>query len=131
MASQKEVATPRWLVVVIQVHQVLAGLDALADSLAGQGQGQGQGQGLGVAMVIQVAHRVVLADDERVAARGTIIERDGIDVPAPAPRFSRTPSSLSHPPHALGAGTRAVLSEWGVAGVADLLADGAVVQAVG
>ena len=39
------------------------------------------------------------SDDEHLAARSTIVTRDGIDQAAPAPRFSRTPSGpLGAPP---------------------------------
>jgi alpha-methylacyl-CoA racemase len=38
---------------------------------------------------------------------------DGVTHPAPAPRFSRTPSQIQGPPHADGADTDAALSDWG------------------
>jgi alpha-methylacyl-CoA racemase len=43
-------------------------------------------------------------------ARGTFVTVDGIVQPAPAPRFSRTPSATPSPPEAPSAG---VLREWG------------------
>ncbi|MFN2167023.1 MAG: CoA transferase, partial [Anaerolineae bacterium] len=46
-------------------------------------------------------------------ARQTYIEVDGIVQPAPAPRFSRTPSEVSHGAHAIGEDTDAVLSAMG------------------
>jgi len=46
-------------------------------------------------------------------ARKVFIEVDGVKQPAPAPRFSRTPTSHPKPPSAAGADTVAVLSEWG------------------
>jgi alpha-methylacyl-CoA racemase len=48
------------------------------------------------------------------AARGAFTEAWGVTQPAPAPRFSRTPSAIQGPPAALGADTEKVLSEWGI-----------------
>ena len=48
-------------------------------------------------------------------ARGTFVEVDGIVQPAPAPRFSRTPSALPTPPEAPGQSTLRALAEWGFA----------------
>ncbi|TXS90196.1 CoA transferase [Parahaliea maris] len=45
--------------------------------------------------------------------RQTYIEVDGITQPAPAPRFSRTPSEVRHGAHDLGQDTESVLSEMG------------------
>jgi len=64
-----------------------------------------------------------------ISARGTLVERDGVVQPAPAPRFSRTPATLPAPAPAPGADTRAVLSDWGVKDVDELLESGAAVQA--
>jgi alpha-methylacyl-CoA racemase len=64
----------------------------------------------------------------QLAARGTFVEVDGVVQPAPAPRFSRTPTADPSPPPEPGSDTRAVLTEWGVTGVADLLASGAATQ---
>ncbi|NND85223.1 MAG: CoA transferase, partial [Acidimicrobiia bacterium] len=52
-----------------------------------------------------------VADHPHMAARGTIVEVDGIPQPAPAPRFSRTPSERPGPPTPPGSATREVL-EW-------------------
>jgi alpha-methylacyl-CoA racemase len=48
-------------------------------------------------------------------ARGSFVEVDGVVQPAPAPRFSRTPSAHPTPPEEAGADTRAVLHGWGIA----------------
>jgi alpha-methylacyl-CoA racemase len=48
-------------------------------------------------------------------ARETFIAVEGVVQPAPAPRFSRTPSAVQGPAPATGAHTEAVLAEWGVA----------------
>jgi alpha-methylacyl-CoA racemase len=48
-------------------------------------------------------------------ARSTFVEVNGTVQPAPAPRFSRTPSSISKPPSPPGADTISALVEWGVA----------------
>ena len=46
-------------------------------------------------------------------ARNTYIELDGVTQPAPAPRFSRTPSKVAHGVHGLGEDTDAVLGAMG------------------
>jgi alpha-methylacyl-CoA racemase len=47
-------------------------------------------------------------------ARSTFVEVEGRVQPAPAPRFSRTPSSISKPPSHPGADTVSGLVEWGI-----------------
>ncbi len=61
-------------------------------------------------------------------ARGVFVEHEGLMQPAPAPRFSRTASSLGLPPPETGEHTRAALEAWGIADVAGLLESGAAVQ---
>ena len=68
---------------------------------------------------------------DHLAARGTYVEIDGVTQPAPAPRFSRTPASVSLAPAPPGSHTREALSAWGVDDVDALLASGAAVQAEG
>lgn len=63
-----------------------------------------------------------------LAARGTFVEVDGVSQPAPAPRFSRTPSAVQRPPSAPGADTRAALRDWGVPEVDALIDSGVAVQ---
>jgi alpha-methylacyl-CoA racemase len=46
-------------------------------------------------------------------ARGTYVEVDGTTQPAPAPRFSRTPSAVEHGVHGLGEDTDGVLAAMG------------------
>ncbi len=46
-------------------------------------------------------------------ARNTYVEVDGTTQPAPAPRFSRTPSAVSHGVHGLGEDTDGVLAAMG------------------
>jgi len=62
-------------------------------------------------------------------ARNTYIELDGITQPAPAPRFSRTPSKVQHGAHAAGQDTDAVLTAMGFGEqeLASLKAAGAIV----
>ena len=56
-------------------------------------------------------------------ARGSFVEVDGIVQPGPAPRFSRTPSSVKFGPPAFGAHTEETLKAWGFsAGEIDTLA---------
>jgi len=47
-------------------------------------------------------------------ARSTFVAVEGAVQPAPAPRFSRTPSAISSPPSPPGADTVSGLVEWGV-----------------
>jgi alpha-methylacyl-CoA racemase len=46
-------------------------------------------------------------------ARQTFIEIAGVTQPAPAPRFSATPSGVPKPPPAIGAHNREALADWG------------------
>lgn len=61
-----------------------------------------------------------------LVARETFIDVGGVRQPAPAPRFSRTPTALPTPPPAPGADSRAVLTEWGVHDVESLVHRGIV-----
>ena len=47
-------------------------------------------------------------------ARETYIQLDGITQPAPAPRFSRTPSEIRAGSQASGADTEQVFKDWGI-----------------
>ena len=47
-----------------------------------------------------------------LAARGTLVEVDGVLQAAPAPRFSRTPAGPPAPPGPRGEDPRTVLAEW-------------------
>ncbi|SCL35572.1 alpha-methylacyl-CoA racemase [Micromonospora nigra] len=64
----------------------------------------------------------------QLAARGTFVERDGAVQPAPAPRFSSTPTAVRRPPPQPGEHTDELLAEAGfdAARVAALRAAGAV-----
>jgi alpha-methylacyl-CoA racemase len=62
-----------------------------------------------------------------VAARGSVVERDGTLRPGPAPRFSHHAVGSDRPAYAPGADTCAVLKAAGL-DVDDLLAHGAAVQ---
>jgi alpha-methylacyl-CoA racemase len=68
-------------------------------------------------------------DHPHLAARGTLVERDGLTQPAPAPRFSRTAAELGLPPCAPGAHTLEALKAWGFEDADALVAAGTVVQA--
>jgi alpha-methylacyl-CoA racemase len=69
------------------------------------------------------------AEHPHLAARGTLVEHDGVLQPAPAPRFSRTPATLGAPPAATpGQHTREALLAWGVEDVDELVAEGVAVQ---
>jgi alpha-methylacyl-CoA racemase len=45
--------------------------------------------------------------------RGTFVEQDGVIQPAPAPRFSRTPSAIQGAPANAGEHTETALRDWG------------------
>ncbi|MEV4316003.1 CaiB/BaiF CoA-transferase family protein [Actinocrispum sp. NPDC049592] len=61
-----------------------------------------------------------------IAERGTLVDKDGMVQPAPAPRFSATPAELTTPPARPGEHTRNALADWGFDDIDDLMAHGAV-----
>jgi alpha-methylacyl-CoA racemase len=67
-------------------------------------------------------------NDAHIKARKTIIERDGVPQPAPAPRFSRTAGEIQRSAPWPGQHTDEALADWGVnaADVAKLKENGAV-----
>ncbi|WP_353945938.1 CaiB/BaiF CoA-transferase family protein [Streptomyces sp. HUAS MG91] len=54
-----------------------------------------------------------------LAARGTFVDHGGITQPAPAPRFTRTPTSVRSGPARPGADTAAVARDWDVPALTD------------
>jgi alpha-methylacyl-CoA racemase len=69
------------------------------------------------------------ADHPHNAARGTFVEAFGVRQPAPAPRFSRTPSATPTAPPGPGRDSTAVLTDWGVdPGRVDKLREAGVVH---
>jgi alpha-methylacyl-CoA racemase len=73
-----------------------------------------------------------LESDAQLRARGSFVRHHGILQPAPAPRFSQTPASLSLPPPVPGEHTAAALADWGISRqrVAALRRSGAIVCTV-
>ncbi len=63
-------------------------------------------------------------------SRATFVSVDGVLQPAPAPRFSRTPSQIKMPPEESGKRLREVLSDWGLsdAEISELQSSGTVGQ---
>ncbi len=63
-----------------------------------------------------------------IAARGTLIEVEGVVQPGPAPRFSRTPGKVHRPVPGPGQHSSEVLAEWGWdrSEIDELLAAGAI-----
>jgi alpha-methylacyl-CoA racemase len=61
-------------------------------------------------------------------ARETFVELGGVTAPAPAPRFSATPSQMQAPPRPIGTGWRETLRGWGIADaeIEQLAADGVI-----
>jgi alpha-methylacyl-CoA racemase len=75
----------------------------------------------------------VLSIDEAIAhphlrARHSFVEVDGVVQPAPAPRFSRTPSSIHRGPPIPGSNTDEIMSAWGFTEheIAELRKSGAI-----
>ena len=62
-------------------------------------------------------------------AREVYVDRDGLVQPAPAPRFSRTASTLTTGPSNPGGSTREALAAWGIDDVDTLIDEGVAVQA--
>jgi len=52
-------------------------------------------------------------EHRHLASRGTLVTRDGVRQPAPAPRFGRSEPSIQGPPPERGEHTRDVLRDWG------------------
>lgn len=52
-----------------------------------------------------------------LAARATYVEHGGLTQPAPAPRFSATPTAVRRPPARPGADTEEVAADWDVPGL--------------
>ncbi len=67
-------------------------------------------------------------DHPHIKARKTVVNEFGVDQPAPAPRFSRTPGAIQGPPAWPGQHTDEVLTDWGFAAdeVAKLREAGAI-----
>ena len=63
--------------------------------------------------------------------RESFVEIDGIPQPAPAPRFSGTPTEVQRPPARIGEHTDAILKDWGFTAdeIATLHKAGAVASA--
>ena len=81
----------------------------------------------------EVCFAPVLNIDEAInhphmRARGSFLDVDGVPQPAPAPRFSRTPSSVRSGPPIPGSNTIEIMSAWGFsdAEIADLRKNGAI-----
>ncbi|WP_374456912.1 CaiB/BaiF CoA transferase family protein [Nocardioides sp.] len=68
-------------------------------------------------------------DHPHLAARQTFVSLDEVTQPAPAPRFSRTASTIRSAPPLPGEHTREALTAWGIADVDALIESGAAVQA--
>ncbi|MFE9924530.1 CaiB/BaiF CoA transferase family protein [Streptomyces sp. NPDC005774] len=82
------------------------------------------------ACVAPVLSLTEAAAHPHVAARGSLVTRDGVVRPAAAPRFSATPSNAGTTAPAVGADTRAVFRDWEVGGIDDLVDSGAAVQSL-
>ncbi|MBK5307734.1 MAG: CoA transferase [Frankiaceae bacterium] len=65
------------------------------------------------ACVTPVLHLREAAAHPHVAARGTVVEVDGVAQPAPAPRFSRSTPDATTAAGPIGADTREALADWG------------------
>jgi alpha-methylacyl-CoA racemase len=63
-------------------------------------------------------------------ARHAFTTIDGVEQPAPAPRFSRTPGDIANPPRPAGADTVLALTRWGLSSdeIDTLLAEGVIAR---
>jgi alpha-methylacyl-CoA racemase len=70
------------------------------------------------------------AADPHLHARQTLVDVDGVVQPGVAPRFSRTPGTIGHPPQVAGTNTTEALRDWGIdaATIDVLLTAGAIEQ---
>jgi alpha-methylacyl-CoA racemase len=68
------------------------------------------------------------AGHPQLTDRETLVTRDGVLQPAPAPRFSRTPGRISREPPAPGAHSREVFESWGIPGTGEWLRRGGLVE---
>lgn len=66
------------------------------------------------ACVAPVLTLVESRTNPHLAARGAVVEIDGLVQPAPAPRFSRTPSRIGGAPPRSGHDHDEVLTDWGI-----------------
>jgi alpha-methylacyl-CoA racemase len=80
------------------------------------------------ACVAPVLSPLEAMDHPHNVARGTFVEVAGVRQPAPAPRFSKTPSAIASPPEQPGRSTTSALRRWGIdpARIDGLLATGAL-----
>ena len=69
------------------------------------------------------------AQHPHLAARGSLLTRDGVVQPDAAPRFSGTPAAPGATAPRAGADTAQVLRDWGIEGAEALLAGGAAIPA--
>jgi alpha-methylacyl-CoA racemase len=68
------------------------------------------------ACVAPVLSPLEARDHPHNVARGTFVDVEGVVQPAPAPRFSRTVSSIASPPERPGSSTASALGRWGIDG---------------
>lgn len=80
------------------------------------------------ACVAPVLSMTEAARHPQLAARGTLRDHGGVVQPAPAPRFSETPTQLSTPPPTPGQQSREALRAWGVGDIDALVEAGVVIQ---
>jgi len=66
------------------------------------------------ACVSPVLSLAELAAQPHLRQRGNFVDVDGARHPAPAPRFSLTPSAIASPPVVRGAHAEAALADWGI-----------------
>jgi alpha-methylacyl-CoA racemase len=68
------------------------------------------------------------AGHPQLANRETLVTRDGVVQPAPAPRFSRTQGRISRSAPVAGAHNREVFESWGISGAGEWLRRGGLVE---
>jgi alpha-methylacyl-CoA racemase len=87
--------------------------EAFAEAFAGRSRDEWAGVFDGTdACVTPVLEPAEAPEHPHLAARGTLVDVDGVVQAAPAPRFSRTPADPPSPPGPRGGDARAVADEW-------------------
>src|SRR4051812_1140076 len=104
--------------------------DALRTLIADTFRGRTQAEWVAVfegtdACVAGIIPMSEAAAPPHLEARGTLVERDGILQPAPAPRFSRTGATVGRAAESAGQSTREALAAWGIEDVDRLVDSGA------
>ena len=116
---QRRIDPAQWPVIRTELTDAFAGgsLEVWTDAFAGTDAC--------VAPVLSFAEAI---ETPHLRERGVFVDVGGVAMPAPAPRFSRTPGAIQSPPAPFAADTRAVLAEYGVPNIEELVEEGIVLE---